>query len=467
MSASVYIEELNQLQNLMFEILDKIMMKNGDNDSTRNIVEEEEEYCYDMIMKFESLLNCIIVCINNSSIARMGRKMNGSGGSGGDDITNIRFLQFDSDHLNGQLSLLFKLKLMTVNDNETQYVLDNLIRLINWIVQYKSHMKTLIEKVRLDMINAQDMERDACIELHCNSHDNDENDTRILNNKNNNGKRTVRTTTMITTKDKLLQTTKKLTNNLIKSNQILQSGILQSDLNLDELKQQTKYLMTIDDKYTQFESIFHSTNKLVKTLEKASHQEKRDVYFALGFLICCISWVLWRRIFKLPIKLSLWLLFKFFKSILLTIGLVSKQMSSSKGTENSIISSAQVRATTTATTASSIEEADMTISPSIISIQSSNYKSSGVISTMITSIETTSLTTTTTTTTAGSNNIVETTDDSQFQNQEDFESNTDRALEDAVNEAMGRILEEQEQEQQKQKQQQENQYGDYNYHDEL
>ncbi|KAL3228530.1 Protein transport protein SEC20 [Nakaseomyces bracarensis] len=133
-------------------------------------------------------------------------------------------------------------------------------------------------------------------------------------------------------KDKLLNKTKRLTQGLSRGTQLLQSGILQSDLNLDELKQQTRSLQQVDDKYEQFESIFTRTNQLVKTLEKASNQEKRDVYLSLGFLCFAIGWVIWRRILIIPCKLALWVLFRFFKTILMTVGFVSRQLPSSNTT---------------------------------------------------------------------------------------------------------------------------------------
>ncbi|CCF56252.1 hypothetical protein KAFR_0A08180 [Kazachstania africana CBS 2517] len=124
------------------------------------------------------------------------------------------------------------------------------------------------------------------------------------------------------TKDKLLKTNKKLTGNLIKSNQYLQSSILQSDLNLDELKQQTLSLNIVNNKYEQFGTIVDKTTSIINQLNKSSNQEKRNVYLSLAFLCCCCSWVLWRRILKIPTKLFIWLLFKFFKSILLALNLV-------------------------------------------------------------------------------------------------------------------------------------------------
>lgn len=125
---------------------------------------------------------------------------------------------------------------------------------------------------------------------------------------------------------------------------------------MDELRAQTNSLTQIDDKYTQFETVFKKTADLVKVLENASHQEKRDVYLSLGFLLCCISWVLWRRIFKLPVKLGLWLLFKFFKGILVTLGLVKSYAGSSSSLQApSLVLNAPILATTTTSSATSVE----------------------------------------------------------------------------------------------------------------
>lgn len=125
------------------------------------------------------------------------------------------------------------------------------------------------------------------------------------------------------TRTKLLSQTKKITHGLMRGSQALQSGLLQSDLNLDELRMQTQSLQKVDNNYTQLEQVFTRTNRLVKTLERASQREKRDVYLSLAFLAACITWVLWRRIFRLPVRLGLWLLFQFFRRLLVAMRLVA------------------------------------------------------------------------------------------------------------------------------------------------
>lgn len=158
------------------------------------------------------------------------------------------------------------------------------------------------------------------------------------------------------TKKKLLMTTKKITKNLINGNHILQSGILQSNLNLDEITLQTQTLKLVNEKNSNFDNIFKSTKNLVKALENSSNQEKKNVYMAIFFLIACICWVLWRRIFKLPTKIFFWFLFKFFKSILLTIGLIS---STFPKRDNQLMASSTTTATTTmASLASTIATTD-------------------------------------------------------------------------------------------------------------
>lgn len=46
---------------------------------------------------------------------------------------------------------------------------------------------------------------------------------------------------------------------------------------------------------------------------------------SLGFLVLCISWVIWKRLIRGPLKLVLWIWFSFFKKILFTTGVVSRK----------------------------------------------------------------------------------------------------------------------------------------------
>ncbi|CCK72585.1 Sec20p KNAG_0K02220 [Huiozyma naganishii CBS 8797] len=193
---------------------------------------------------------------------------------------------------------------------------ERLLELVNWCTQFQLALLERSEQQTVSMNNQVDQLRDECIREHSVA-----------------AAVPAETTTTKTTnlqqgssRDQLLSKTKRLTSNLIKSNQMLQSGVLQSDLNLDELRGQTASLNKLEDKYGQFELVFHRTAKLVKTLESASNQERRNVYMALGFLCLAVSWVLWRRIFKMPTKLALWLMFKFFRGVLVSAGVVRRTM---------------------------------------------------------------------------------------------------------------------------------------------
>ncbi|EJS42191.1 sec20p [Saccharomyces arboricola H-6] len=220
--------------------------------------------------------------------------------------------------------------------------LDSVLQFIDWFYCYRLKTKEILRQHHRRDLAWNDEERDRAINFHAVDYD------KLHQGAPSSTSLASASMENASTRDKLLNKTKQLTNNLVRGNQILQSGILQSDLNLDELRAQSHSLTQIDDKYTQFETVFRKTADLVKILENASHQEKRDVYLSLGFLICCVSWVLWRRIFKLPVKVGLWLLFKFFKGILVTLGIVKGYTtSSSRPLQSHALLNAPFLATTT------------------------------------------------------------------------------------------------------------------------
>ncbi|CAD6614472.1 BAG_1a_G0013170.mRNA.1.CDS.1 [Saccharomyces cerevisiae] len=228
--------------------------------------------------------------------------------------------------------------------------LDFVLQFVDWFYCYRLKVKEILRQHHKRDLAWNDEKRDRAIKFHAVDYD------KLHQGTSSSSSLTSTSMEKASTREKLLSKTKQLTNNLVRGNQILQSGILQSDLNLDELRAQTNSLTQIDDKYTQFETVFKKTADLVKVLENASHQEKRDVYLSLGFLLCCISWVLWRRIFKLPVKLGLWLLFKFFKGILVTLGLVKSYAGSSSSLQApSLVLNAPILATTTTSSATSVE----------------------------------------------------------------------------------------------------------------
>ncbi|SCU94134.1 LAME_0F06260g1_1 [Lachancea meyersii CBS 8951] len=125
-------------------------------------------------------------------------------------------------------------------------------------------------------------------------------------------------------KHRLLSTNKKITSSLVRTSHMLRSSVLQSELNVSEIQEQTASLYRLNDRFDSLSGVLNTSSKVVNVIQNASGQEKRQVYSGLSFLALCISWVLWRRVFKLPVKLMLWLWFRFFRSILALLGAVPK-----------------------------------------------------------------------------------------------------------------------------------------------
>lgn len=125
--------------------------------------------------------------------------------------------------------------------------------------------------------------------------------------------------------DKLKNKNKQITTSLIRSNQILKSTVLQTDLNLEEIYIQGNMLTELNDKFDVLDTLLNHSSKIMKLIEKNGSKEKRRVYLSFGFLILCISWVLWKRLIRGPLKLLLWIWFNFFKKILYTTGIASRK----------------------------------------------------------------------------------------------------------------------------------------------
>lgn len=299
--------------------------------------EHEQASLSQLMVEFETLIRCAIIAVNNSNryVKFKWQK-------------SLRIGKIDVLKMTGDYKLL--------DEEQRRRILsdyNNLLEFITWNREFRFELYKAIEADHLMKVNRIDELRDNTIDSHLdiatNTPDSNIIQTRPYRRENQ----------PLSAKDNLLNKSKMVTKNLIKGNQVLQSGVLQSDLNLDELKQQTNSLGKVEEKYSQFEMIFNKTSVLVKSLEKSSNQEKRDVYLALSFLILCVSWVLWRRVFKLPVKLCIWLTFKFFKGILLSIGLVKRAPVITNGTLSSVVSTTATvtESTITQTTIESIEQA--------------------------------------------------------------------------------------------------------------
>lgn len=318
-------EELSNLKDQLWSQWDQLLdnKQNSDNNEIDN-----ETLCLinKDVLTFESLIETLIVAFNQSNNSSLTLSWVRS-----QSFRNNDKLSLVKDGLNSNDVMVYDDDIMNSNNFNRLNLEDSyfdILSHINWLHGYRLQLNETILLINEGKLNRINRIRNETIEP--NPMDDDP------HYKNSQEPEYVLDTKEQSTRDKLLNKTQQLTNSLIKSNTLLQSSILQSDLNLDDLKQQTQSLNQIQDKYSQLETIFNKTNELVKSLEMASNQEKRDVYISLGVLALAISWVIWRRIFKGPTKLFLWLLFKFFKGILVSIGVVQRITINNSNSNNNI-----------------------------------------------------------------------------------------------------------------------------------
>lgn len=112
----------------------------------------------------------------------------------------------------------------------------------------------------------------------------------------------------LTAQDKLLQQNNVLTNKLQNVNNLMKSTLLAGEINLSELESSTNTLSQLSDSYAFFGDVLNKTNSLVKSINKASKSERAMIYRSLYFFTGVCMWILWRRIFKRPVLLLLWLI---------------------------------------------------------------------------------------------------------------------------------------------------------------
>lgn len=124
--------------------------------------------------------------------------------------------------------------------------------------------------------------------------------------------RTQKPETEKTPEQKLLAQNKSITSSLRLSRQLMEMSVMQTELNIDTLDQQTKDLTKFNDKLLNMDMILGQSRQIVKFIEKQDRSDKRRIYMAIGFLLVCSAWVVWRRVLKLPVKILMWTLLKAF-----------------------------------------------------------------------------------------------------------------------------------------------------------
>lgn len=111
----------------------------------------------------------------------------------------------------------------------------------------------------------------------------------------------------LSAQERLLQQNNMLTDKLQNVNNLMKSTLLAGEINLNELEISTSTLSSLSDSYAFFGNVLSKTNTLVKSINKASKSEREMIYRSLYFFISVCCWILWRRIFKRPVLLLLWL----------------------------------------------------------------------------------------------------------------------------------------------------------------
>lgn len=113
----------------------------------------------------------------------------------------------------------------------------------------------------------------------------------------------------------ILSHNKQITSSLQATRQLLSTSILQSELNIDSLDQQTKDMTHLNEEFMKFSDLLNKSKQIVKFIEKQDKGDKQRIYmsFAVFFLVCL--WIIWKRILRVPVKLFLWTFFRTFRIV--------------------------------------------------------------------------------------------------------------------------------------------------------
>ncbi|ODQ78091.1 hypothetical protein BABINDRAFT_168668 [Babjeviella inositovora NRRL Y-12698] len=141
-----------------------------------------------------------------------------------------------------------------------------------------------------------------------------------------------------------------ITHSLKHSRQLIESSILQSELNIEELTTSTKDMHQLADKYSNFNVVLQNTGKLVKFINSQNKKDRRNIMMALAFFTFCCVWVIWRRILRRPVMLLVWVVLK-----LLGVTRIFGKVFGSRGDTVTLTPLSQVIASTTEVLASTTE----------------------------------------------------------------------------------------------------------------
>lgn len=112
--------------------------------------------------------------------------------------------------------------------------------------------------------------------------------------------------------DQILTQNKNISSSLQLTKQLMTMSVMQTELNIESIDQQSKDLSQLNDKLMDLEGVLTRSKQIVKFIEKQDKRDKKRIYLSIGFLLCCCAWVMWRRVLKTPVRLLLWSFLQFF-----------------------------------------------------------------------------------------------------------------------------------------------------------
>lgn len=116
-----------------------------------------------------------------------------------------------------------------------------------------------------------------------------------------------------TVDDQIFAKNKSITMALQSTRQMMVSSVVQTELNIESLDQQTKDINQLSFKLSDLTLTLGKSRNIVRFIEQQDKKDKKRIYLSIGFLVLCSVWVLWRRILRVPVRLFLWTFFKVFR----------------------------------------------------------------------------------------------------------------------------------------------------------
>ncbi|KAK7203175.1 Sec20-domain-containing protein [Myxozyma melibiosi] len=96
------------------------------------------------------------------------------------------------------------------------------------------------------------------------------------------------------------------TQSLRRTHTLLEAEIARSSLSLDVLDSSNATLRKLERQYSAFDVVLGASRKVIAVLEQADKWDRIYMLASLAFLLVVVTWVLWRRVLKGPVKLILW-----------------------------------------------------------------------------------------------------------------------------------------------------------------